>query len=165
LQSIQHRLAGGQRRLLTRLRAPPVVGCCGICARPATAFVRACAGRCHGLFASVRRGDDCARGAVRGLIGIASCPHHRRLGRLVPHKPPGSPNRTDPGARDKREAPAGTRLFECQLVEGKYEHPCGLSRRRLADVDRRDLHGVMRPGWLRALLKSDRDGRRPRLFR
>jgi hypothetical protein len=129
LQSIQHRLAGGQRRLLTRLRAPPVVGCCGICARPATAFVRACAGRCHGLFASVRRGDDCARGAVRGLIGIASCPHHRRLGRLVPHKPPGSPNRTDPGARDKREAPAGTRLFECQLVEGKYEHPCGLSRR------------------------------------
>jgi hypothetical protein len=49
-----------------------------------------------------------------------------------------------PGQRDKRDAPLGTRLFECQLVEGKYEHPCGLSRRRLPDAVRRDLHGVIR---------------------
>jgi hypothetical protein len=64
-----------------------------------------------------------------------------------------------PGQKGKREAPASPRLFERQLVEGKYEHPCGLSRCRLADAGRRDLHGVMRPGWLRALPKSHRDGR------
>jgi hypothetical protein len=34
--------------------------------------------------------------------------------------------------------------IECQLVEGKYEHPCGLSRRRPPDADRQDLHGIMR---------------------
>jgi hypothetical protein len=50
---------------------PHPIGCCGICPKPATAFVRASWGLCHARGASARSEAGPSRGAVRGSIGVS----------------------------------------------------------------------------------------------
>jgi hypothetical protein len=75
-QAIEHRLTCRdclrQRGLLASFRAAAVVGYCDLAPRPAMTALRVFWGLCHARAASVRSGDDCAHGALRGSIGLAS---------------------------------------------------------------------------------------------